>query len=210
MSVITWVVIGVIASVWMTWRFASRRHTLPCPVWLRWLVELENPFTKTTRANEIIVHLDIKPGMHVADIGCGPGRVTIPLANAVGPTGQVLAIDSQEGMLKRAQQRAREAHLSNIQFLRANAETGISSTGQFDRVILVTVLGEIPNRVAALKSANAMMKPDGILSISEIIFDPHYQSRNTVTELAKQAGFCEQAFFGNRLAYTLHFIKAEK
>lgn len=39
-----------IALVAVLWRLASRRRSLPCPVWLRWLVELDNPFTKTNRA----------------------------------------------------------------------------------------------------------------------------------------------------------------
>jgi len=62
------VVVGVVGVVW---RFASRRRAIPCPVWLRWLVELDNPFTATNRAAVIIEHLDLRPGMTVLDIGSG-------------------------------------------------------------------------------------------------------------------------------------------
>lgn len=45
--------IVAIALVATLWRLASRRQSLPCPFWLRWLVELDNPFTKTNRAKFI-------------------------------------------------------------------------------------------------------------------------------------------------------------
>ena len=93
----------------LSWRAASRRHTLPCPVWLRWLVELDNPLTKSNRAAEIVRQLSLTAGMRVLDIGCGPGRLTIPIAKEIGPHGQVVAVDLQLGMLRRLQQRVEAA-----------------------------------------------------------------------------------------------------
>ena len=48
---------------------------------------------------------------------------------------------------------------------------------------------------------------DGILSITEIIFDPHFQRQSTVRKIAQQTGFRETAVFGNSIAYTMHFEK---
>ena len=202
-----WICLGLVASfvgIGFVWRLASRRHTIPCPVWLRWLVELDNPFTATNRAAVIIGHLGLRPGMTVLDVGCGPGRVTLPAAREVGPTGRVIAIDLQPGMLRRAQERARSAGLDNISFLEAGVGSGKLDVPAADRALLVTVLGEIPDREAALRSIFAALKPGGVLSITEIVFDPHFQRRATVSELARNAGFEEQAFYGNRIAYTLH------
>ena len=89
------------------------------PMWLRWLVELDNPFTKTNRAAVIILNLDLRPGMSVLDVGCGPGRLAIPLSKQVGPQGQVVGMDIQSGMLDRAQIKAQSAMLTNIRFLQA-------------------------------------------------------------------------------------------
>ena len=97
-------VVDLIILVAFVWRFASRRYSLPCPVWLRWLVELDNPFTETHLAGVIIQHLGLQPGMTVLDIGCCPGRLTIPVARQVGPHGDVVAMDIQPGMLRRAQE----------------------------------------------------------------------------------------------------------
>jgi ubiquinone/menaquinone biosynthesis C-methylase UbiE len=199
--------VSVCLIIFLVWRLASRRHSLPCPVWLRWLVELDNPFTKTNRAAVIIEHLGIQPGMAVIDVGCGPGRLTIPLAKQVGEQGEVVAMDMQAGMIDRAKQKADESNLTNIRFLHAGVGEGKLETNQFDRALLVTVLGEIPDREAALKEIFDSLKAGGILSVTEIMFDPHFQRRRTVTRLAEQVGFRATAFFGNRIAYTLHLEK---
>lgn len=199
--------VGLFILVSVVWRFASRRHALPCPVWLGWLVELDNPFTQTNRAEVIVRHLDLRPGMTVLDVGCGPGRLTIPLARQVGQHGEVVAMDIQPGMLRRAQEKARAAHLTNIRFVQAGVGDGKLEHDRYDRALLVTVLGEIPNRDAALKEIFAALKPGGILSVTEIIFDPHCQSHGTVRRLASAVGFRENRFFGNRIAFTLHLEK---
>jgi len=160
-----WILVGIVAAVLLgtvAWRLASR-HTVPCPVWLRWLVELENPFTRTARSAVIIQHLHLQPGMAVLDAGCGPGRVTIPLARQLGEQGKVVAMDIQAGMIQRAQDRAHTEGLKNIRFLQAGLGEGKLGRNQFDRALLVSVLGEIPDREAALREIFGALKPGGIL-----------------------------------------------
>jgi ubiquinone/menaquinone biosynthesis C-methylase UbiE len=79
-----------------------------------------------------------------------------------------------------------------------------------DRVILAAVLGEIPDRDSALREVAGLLRPGGMLSITELVFDPHYQPRATVLELAQAAGFREMAFFGSRLAYTLNLTRRDR
>jgi SAM-dependent methyltransferase len=79
----------------------------------------------------------------------------------------------------------------------------------FDRAILVTVLGEIPDRAAALREIFEALKPGGFLSITELMLDPHYQSRLTVLRLTRQLGFREKEFFGNVFAFTLNLVKPD-
>ncbi len=199
--------IGFIVLTGFLWRFASRRYSLPCPVWLRWLVEMDNPFTQTNRAQVIVQHLDLQPGMKVLDIGCGPGRLMLPVAKQVGAQGQVIAVDVQWGMLRRAQHRAQAANLNNIQFLQLAVGDGKLAVRLADRALLATVLGEITHREVALREIFDALKPGGILSVTEIIFDPHFQNRDTVARLARAAGFREKMFFGNRMAFTLNLEK---
>jgi ubiquinone/menaquinone biosynthesis C-methylase UbiE len=71
----------------------------------------------------------------------------------------------------------------------------------------VSVLGEIPDREAALKEIYQALKPGGILSVTEVIFDPHFQRRSTVASLAGAVGFREKTFFGNQVAFTMNLEK---
>jgi ubiquinone/menaquinone biosynthesis C-methylase UbiE len=68
-------------------------------------------------------------------------------------------------------------------------------------VFLCTTLDEIPDREAALRQSFAALKPGGLLSITEIFPDPHYQS--------KRAGFELQTIEGGWVIFTANFLKPE-
>jgi ubiquinone/menaquinone biosynthesis C-methylase UbiE len=201
------VLVALVIIIALVWRFASRRYTLPCPVWMKGLLDPRFSEVMSARTQKTIQRLDVRSGMNVLDAGCGPGRLTIPLADKVGSDGEVTAIDIQEGMLHEAQERAQKAHLTNIHFLRAGLGDGRLERNHYDRAVLITVLGEIPDREAALQDLFEALKPGGILLVEETIRDPHFQTRSTVTRLAGAAGFCENEFSGNFFSYTLTLKK---
>jgi ubiquinone/menaquinone biosynthesis C-methylase UbiE len=188
-------------------RLLSRRISLPCPSWLSWIVELDNPIARSQKAEDIVQRLELQPGMRVLDAGCGPGRVTVRLARAVGTEGEVVALDVQAEMLRKAKEKAATSGLQNITFVHSALGEGKLAANRFDRALLVTVVGEIPNRQSAFGEIFRALKPGGILSVTEMIFDPHYQTRKSVLKLAVETGFREKAFFGNWMAYTLHLEK---
>jgi ubiquinone/menaquinone biosynthesis C-methylase UbiE len=77
--------------------------------------------------------------------------------------------------------------------------------GTFDVVFLISVLGEIPDPVGALREARRVLKPDGVLSITEFLPDPDYPLRRTVMRWAEAAGFDLVGREGNLFCYTLNF-----
>jgi ubiquinone/menaquinone biosynthesis C-methylase UbiE len=194
------VVVALLGAI--VWRLASRRRSVPCPSWLSWLVELDNPFTEINRAHAIVRSLELRPGMRVLDVGCGPGRVTIPVAQVVAP-GEVVAMDIQAGMLSRVKERAEAAQVKNVRLLKASAGDGNLGHAQFDRALLVTVLGEIPNQTRAMQEVFDALKPGGVLSVTEVVFDPHFQTQAVVRRLSTAVGFREKQILGGSLAYTL-------
>lgn len=191
----------------IVWRLFSIRISIPCPVWLSRLVELDNPFFRNNRAEVIIEHLALQPGMKVLDFGCGPGRLTIPLAKRVGPAGEVTALDVQPGMLQKVRARLEAEKLGNIKLLQAHSGQGKLERNHYDRVLLVTVLGEIPAKSSVLEDIFGSLKQNGILSVTEVIADPHFMRCRSVRRLAISAGFKEKGFYGNKVSFTMNFEK---
>ena len=69
----------------------------------------------------------------------------------------------------------------------------------------MTVLGEIPKPDLVLEELNRVIVPGGMLSVGEIIVDPHYCTRRTVKAKANHAGFEFLKESGSFLAYALNF-----
>jgi ubiquinone/menaquinone biosynthesis C-methylase UbiE len=197
------VILVLVIVLSLTWRCVSRRRSVPCPVWMKWM--LDPPFSQgmSGRTRKTIENLDITPGMQVLDAGCGPGRLSIPLAHITGPSGSVTAMDIQEGMLNEVRMRAEKENIANIRFLLGGLGEGKLEAGSYDRVVMITVLGEIPDREAAMKEIFSVLKSGGILLIEETIRDPHFQTVRTVRNFANNLGFVEKCFSGNRFSYTL-------
>lgn len=190
----------LLVVVSLVWRVASQRRSLPCPSWLAWL--LDNPFSNRLLSS-LLERLELSPGLRVLDAGCGPGRFTVPIARAVGGDGRVLAVDIQPKMLERARARVASAGVENVDFLLAGLGEGELPAASFDRALLVTVLGEIPDRGAALREIFSALVPGGFLLVGEMIADPHYQSVRRVASLGEAAGFRVGEKVGGWLAFRL-------
>jgi len=147
--------------------------------------------------------------MNVLDVSCCPGRLTIPLAHIVGYQGEVTAMDIQEGMLQEVRKRVHTANLTNIQFLHVATGERKLEHERFDRAVLITVLGEIPHRNAALQEIFDALRPGVILVIEKTVRDPHFQTRKTANRLAGAAGFIEKEFSGNYFSYTFTLEKPD-
>ena len=200
--------IGAVLTGWLVSRWVGRGK--PYPVWLSGL--LDNPLTEALSGiTTVIDRAGVTGGMRVLDAGSGPGRLTIPLARCVGASGEVVALDVQQGMLEKVRRRAAKYGLNNIRTLRAalesKAEVPELGAADFDCALLVTVLGEVPDREAAMRALYSALKPGGLLSVTELIIDPDYQSRTQVRNLGQRAGFEIERSYGTALAFTQNLRK---
>jgi hypothetical protein len=71
------------------------------------------------------------------------------------------------------------------------------------------VPGEIPDREAALAELFRALKSWGVLSITEVIFDPHFQTRASVLRMSQAIGFKRMALHGHALADCLNLQKPQ-
>jgi ubiquinone/menaquinone biosynthesis C-methylase UbiE len=202
------IAVGAGAASVAALRLISRHHVTACPAWLVPL--LENPYMNALAgAGLLLDRARVSPGMSVIDVGAGPGRLAIPAARRVGPEGRVVALDLQPAMIRRLEQRLPATSVRNIETLLAGAGEGRMPIATFDRAFLVTVLGEIVDQETALREIYRSLKPGGILSVTEVLPDPHYQSRRRVRRLAEAAGFSFVERLGPWYAFTMNFSRPD-
>lgn len=191
----------------LAWRILSRFINLPCPPGYIFL--LDSPLINRVAGAEILIErAGVKPGMKVLDAGCGPGRLTIPLAKILQDSGEVSAFDMQPAMLDRLQKRLTANELDNVEIIQGQFGENLLRSDRFDRVFLVSVLGEIPDQVGALREIHQALVPGGILSITEVLPDPHYQRKSTVIHLAGETGFQVDTVNQDWRSYTINLKRA--
>jgi ubiquinone/menaquinone biosynthesis C-methylase UbiE len=107
-------------------------------------------------------------------------------------------------MLAKLAARAEAERLANVELVEAGLGEGKLPTEAFDVALLVTVLGEIPDKLAALREIHRSLRPGGVLSVTEVLPDPHYQRLARARALARSAGFRETRLLRGWLSYTLN------
>ena len=199
------VLIGGAITLCVVWRVAS----LPCPWWLVPL--LENPYFQVVAGAELLMNrAGIGPGMSVLDAGCGPGRMTVPISRRVGDTGRVVAFDLQPRMLRRLQRRIADHGIANVETVLGKLGEGRLPAAAFDVAVLVTVLGEIPDKAGALAEIRDALRAGGVLSVTEVLPDPHYQSLARVRALAAASGMHEQGLFKGWVGFTINLVREDR
>ena len=126
-------------------------------------------------------------------------------ARAAGPDGMLIAIDSQPRMVETAARKAEAAGLTNVTSAAATAGHLPLKDSSIDRAFLIAVLPEIPDRRQALAELRRVLRPEGVLSISEEFLDPHYPRLARTLCWVEEAGFEVVERSGSWWAYTLNF-----
>ena len=192
-------------------RVVRRFWHFPAPAFISRV--LDSRFRRRMQPPEKLIEWSgIEPGMTVLDLGCGSGAFTIPIAQAVGETGRVYALDTQPDMLSlvaRKLARPENKDIRNIELVRASAEHLPFANSSFDVVCATAVLYEIPHRCKALREMKRVLRPGGYLAISELFMDPDYHLKATTIKEGQQAGFVLEEASSGLWAYTVRFTKPE-
>ena len=105
-------------------------------------------------------------GMRVLDLGCGAGDVSFLAAEIVGPTGSVMGIDRDPGVLEVARERAGQMGATAVSFEERSIEACTSSV-PFDAVVGRFVLVYQADPVATLAHIRGLLRAGGILVVVE-------------------------------------------
>ncbi len=145
----------------------------------------------------VINYMPIDPFDKVADIGCGPGYFTIPLAKHL-VYGRLYAIDTDEEMVEVTQQRVSTARLGNVQVRTCQPTQFPIEASSLDGAFLSLVVHHHGlDREAFLKAVRELLRPNGWCTVVEWHGEggndshshDHRIEPDDLRELARRSGF---------------------
>jgi len=161
----------------------DRKHV--CPWWFCYA--FDNPLRKLFHRPDRMFAAMIRPGMTVADIGCGMGYFTIGLAHLVGSTGRVLAVDLQPEMLARVARRARKAGVSSVVEPRLCQSASLDIDEAVDFVLAFWMVHETPDPQVFFKQVREILKIGGRMLVTEPKFHVSDAAFQQELEMAESA-----------------------
>ncbi len=155
---------------------------------------------------KLLKMLSLQEDSSVLEVGPGPGYFSPHVARAI-PKGKLVLADIQPEMLAYAKKRIEKKGLRNVSYHLCNGVTFPFDAASFDTIFLVAVLGEIENKDRYAAEFYRMLKPGGLLSVSELPGDPDRMRREEISDLLEKEEFSFDRFFGSRRNFTIHFRK---
>jgi ubiquinone/menaquinone biosynthesis C-methylase UbiE len=131
----------------------------------------------------------VHEGDIAVDLGCGPGFFSLPLAEMVGDTGRVIAVDLQEAMLAKLRLRAESAGLAARIQLHHSGPDAIGVADRADFALAFYMVHEVPQKDSFLREVLGMVKEGGRFLLVEPKGHVTKAQFAATVELAKQAGF---------------------
>jgi ubiquinone/menaquinone biosynthesis C-methylase UbiE len=123
--------------------------------------------TLSTFLEQLVPTFGLMPGQKILDIGTGTGILIPFLLKAVGPTGQISAIDYAEKMVKIC--KSKFFNLPNVTFTVQQVEKLDFPSQTFDAVTCFGLFPHIDNKEDALRQINRVLKTNGKLIIAHAL-----------------------------------------
>jgi ubiquinone/menaquinone biosynthesis C-methylase UbiE len=130
----------------------------------------------------VLKEVGIKPGFQVLDFGCGPGGYILPLAQLVGESGKIFALDMNPAAILTVKSLAASHKLTNVQTILSDGATSLPDAS-IDVALLYDVLHHLKSPNDVLTELRRVLKHDGILSVSD-----HHLDEKEITSKISGAG----------------------
>ena len=174
-----------------------------CPWWL--CFTFDNPIRNIIHDPIKILSPYIHEGDTAIDIGPGMGYFTIPLAQMVGSTGCVTAIDIQPKMLSALVSRAHKKGVSEIIKTHLASPESIGIHKKADFILAFWMAHEVPDQRRFLSEIHNLMKPDGLFLLVEPIIHVSMKNFSRAIETAKELGFSTKEYPEIRMSQSALF-----
>ncbi len=120
----------------------------------------------------IMKTLAFRPGERVADIGAGSGYFTFPVAQAVGPTGVVWALDIAPEMLDYLDLRVKARKVENIRLRKVTSDDPQIPPASVDTILLIDTIHYVKDRAAYARKLLPALAPGGRVVVIDYIPKP--------------------------------------
>ena len=115
---------------------------------------------------DVLKEAGIKPGFCVLDYGCGPGSYVVPIAQLVGASGEIYALDIHPLAIKEVQKKVTQKAIKNLKTIESDCNTGLPDN-KVDVVLLYDTFHNLSRPDDVLRELHRVLKPDGTLSFSD-------------------------------------------
>ena len=158
------------------------------------------------KPDEVIKHLNLKPGDVIADIGAGTGYFTRRFAVAVGPQGKALGFEIEAAMVEHMRQEARRLNLANYEPRLVRADDPGLEPRSVDVIFLSNVYHHIGNRVDYFKNLSKSLKQNGRMVIVDFYRKPQPVGPPVEQKVSEETIIKELGQAGYRLTRSLGFL----
>ncbi len=159
-------------------------------------------------AKKVAQRLPVAPDARVLEVGPGSGYYSVQVARSI-PDGHLTLLDVQPEMLEKCARKLESAGISNFSTEQADGKSLPFEDESFDAIFMVTVFGEIEGRESFLSEAVRVLRPGGVISITEHHPDPDFESAEAVSGFLREHGFVPAKKLGWRWAFTLNAVKGD-
>lgn len=165
----------------------SNRKNRVCPV--ERAGSLDTRLRRWTQNPRRLLGQYLEEGMTVLDMGCGPGFFSVDMARMVGKNGHVIAVDLQEGMLRKVRDKIQGTELEELFTLHLCEEDKIGVSEPVDFVLMFYVVHEVPDQEKLFREIESILKPEGQVFIVEPPFHVSKKGFENMIRIATETGF---------------------
>jgi ubiquinone/menaquinone biosynthesis C-methylase UbiE len=133
---------------------------------------------------DVVSEVGIREGFQVLDYGCGPGSYAKAVAELVGKSGKIYALDINLLAIQTVKKIAEKNRLTNVETILSSCKTGLPDDS-IDVVLLYDTFHDLTDPDEVLEELHRVLKPNGVLSFS----DHHVKENDIVSEVTNKGLF---------------------
>ena len=149
---------------------------------------------------DVVIEVGIKEGFHVLDYGCGSGSYVTAVAELVGKSGKIYALDINPLAIKMVKKIIAKKQLPNVETILSDCNTGLPGDS-IDAILLYDTFHDLVDQNIVLGELHRVLKLNGILSFSD-----HHMKENEINSQMTKLRLFKLLRKGKR---TFSFVKKE-